>query len=362
MFGTMLNKVKQRTADLKGHAHTRWRDVRSEVEESNRWMKWALVVLGLYLVFCVFLGIYWSMGEPEMFSVREQALIELDGNEQKLVTGAVTTTTLIHVVDVMLNKPGGYLSNDVTPPGVWLDNIPAWEYGVLVQSRDFAKALREAFSLSQSQSLADEDLVSAEPRFNFRNDSWILPDTKGMYQDGIEHLQSYLARLVDEDQKQAQFYARADNLRYWLATVETRLGNLSQNLSASVGQKRLNTDLAGDPGATQATPQASEFYQKTSWTEIDNVFYEARGSAWALIHFLKAVEVDFAGVLNKKEAVVSLQQIIRELEATQQPVFSPVILNGSGFGILTNHSLVMASYISRANAGIIDLRELLSQG
>lgn len=362
MFSTIFKRAKQRTDEIKNFAGTRWRDVRSEVEESNRWMKWALLVVALYLLFCIFLGIYWSYSEPELFDVREQALAELPGDNPHLVTGAVTTTTLIHVIDVMLNKPGGYLSNDVTPPGVWLDNIPAWEYGVLIQSRDFAKALREAFSLSQSQSTADKDLVLAEPRFNFRNDSWILPDTKGMYEEGIVHLRSYLERLADEQQQQAQFYARADNLRYWLATVETRLGSLSQRLSASVGQKRLNTDLAGDPSATQATPKDKEFYQKTPWNEIDDVFYEARGSAWALIHFLKAVEVDFARVLQNKEALVSLQQIIRELEATQQSIYSPVILNGSGFGVLTNHSLVMASYISRANAAIIDLRELLSQG
>jgi hypothetical protein len=41
---------------------------------------------------------------------------------------------------------------------------------------------------------------------------------------------------------------------------------------------------------------------------------------------------------------------------------SPVILNGSGFGIFANHSLVMASYISRANAAVIDLRKLLEDG
>jgi hypothetical protein len=47
---------------------------------------------------------------------------------------------------------------------------------------------------------------------------------------------------------------------------------------------------------------------------------------------------------------------------TQQPIQSPIIVNGGGFGLLANHSLVMASYISRANAAIIDLRELLSKG
>jgi hypothetical protein len=74
------------------------------------------------------------------------------------------------------------------------------------------------------------------------------------------------------------------------------------------------------------------------------------------------VEIEFYDVLEDKNALVSLQQIIRELEATQQSVFSPMILNGSGFGMLANHSLVMANYISRANAALIELSELLNQG
>jgi hypothetical protein len=39
-----------------------------------------------------------------------------------------------------------------------------------------------------------------------------------------------------------------------------------------------------------------------------------------------------------------------------------MILNGSQFGFFANHSLVMANYISRANAAIIDLRKLLERG
>ena len=148
----------------------------------------------------------------------------------------------------------------------------------------------------------------------------------------------------------------------WLAIVEKRLGSLSQRLSASVGQTRINTDLAGEPAAIQSTPAPAEIITKTPWTQIDDVFYESRGTSWALIHLLKAVEHDFADILQKKNALVSLRQIIRELEATQESIWSPVILNGSGFGFVANHSLVMASYISRANAAIIDLRSLLSKG
>ncbi len=140
------------------------------------------------------------------------------------------------------------------------------------------------------------------------------------------------------------------------------MGSLSQRLSASVGQDRLNTDLAGDSAADQATMTPSHNMVKTSWWQIDDVFYEARGATWALLHYMKAVEHDFRPVLEKKNALVSLQQIIRELEATQETVWSPMVLNGSGFGLVANHSLVMANYISRANAALIELSELLAQG
>jgi hypothetical protein len=266
------------------------------------------------------------------------------------------------VITTLLEKPGGFIRNDRMPPGIFMDNMPNWEYGALVQSRDMVRALREGFSRSQSQSKEDVDLTLAEPRLNFQASSWILPASEGEYRDGLKLVDSYLRRLSDSQNPQAQFYARADNLRFWLGMVSTRLGSLSQNLSASVGQRRINTDLAGDIGSQQSTPTSSEIYTKTPWSELDDVFYQSRGATWALIHFLRAVEIDFAEVLDKKNARASLNQIIRELEQTQEPIYSPFILNGDGFGFVANHSLVMASYISRANAALIDLRSLLSQG
>ncbi len=321
------------------------------------WLRGGFLLLVIYLVVALLLGWFWS-GERTLFDVREATA----KHARSQVVGAATSSALIETVDVLLNKRGGYLSNDIMPPGVWLDNLPNWEYGVIIQVRDMSKAMREAFSRSLSQSTEDADLALAESRFNFDHNSWVMPASESEYRSGVEYLQGYLERLTDNDEYNAQFYARADNLRYWLGTVETRLGSLSQRLSASVGQRRINIDLSGEEAGQQATPAPDEMEIKTSWLEIDDVFYEARGTTWALIHFLRAVELDFADVLNKKNATVSLQQIIRELESTQQNVSSPIILNGGGFGFFANHSLVMASYISRANAAIIDLRELLSRG
>ncbi len=314
-----------------------------------------LVALSLYAG-----AVYWSQ-TPDKFSVMDVGAKEAEKLGQPAVIGVVTTATLVKEIETLLNKSGGYISNDVMPPFVLMDNIPSWEFGVLIQTRDMARAMRDSMSRSQSQSKEDLDLARAESRLNISNTAWTFPDAESEYQESVKYLRQYMARLAD-GKNQAQFYARSDNLSHWLRIVEVRLGSLSQRLSASVGQRRLNTDLAGDSAAQQSTHGATELMTKTPWLEIDNVFYESRGTAWALIHLLQAVEVDFAEVLKKKNASVSLAQIIRELEATQAALYSPMILNGSGFGLWANHSLVMASYISRANAATIDLRMLLEKG
>ncbi len=314
----------------------------------------------VYLLAALLVGWYWSQ-EPALLPVQQNARSAAEQAQHNLVSGYTTVQTLQDVAGTLLDKPGGYLSNDIAPPGLWLDNMPSWEYGVLVQVRDMARALRKDFSRSQSQSTEDPDLKEAEPLFNFDNKSWALPASETEYRRAIRYLGRYKARLADPSQANAQFYTRADNLNNWLGDAATRLGSLSQRLSASVGRVRLNTDLDGDSASPQV-PQLSEEVVETPWLQIDNVFYEARGQAWALSHLLRAIEVEFADVLAKKNATVSVRQIIRELEAAQEPLWSPMVLNGSGYGLLANHSLVMANYISRANAAIIDLRTLLTQG
>lgn len=320
-----------------------------------------LVTVVTVIIINLVLAIYWD-DEPALPEIPAITQPYLQEDHASLVTGYSTVSALSFAVTTLLDKPGGYLSNDMFPPGRFMDNIPNWEFGVLVQVRDLARSLRNDFSRSQSQSVEDKDLAIAEPQFNFDSESWMFPSSEGEYRDGLNALTNFRKRLVDQDQQDAQFFARADNLVDWLAVVEKRLGSLSQRLSASVGRVRVNTDLAGDNAATKSTPTASELVVKTSWMEIDDVFYEARGTTWALILFLKAVEIDFNDVLQKKNAVVSLRQIIRELESTQETIWSPVVLNGSGFSLFANYSLVMASYVSRANAAIIDLKRLLQQG
>jgi len=324
-------------------------------------MDYVLATVGIYAIISVVLMILFDH-EPDQFDVREVTARRMPTANGTPVRGATTTAAMVEVVDRLLHKRGGYLTNDILPPGILMDNVPNWEWGVLVQTRDLAIALRNDLARSQSQSTEDPNLVKADNKLRIDSESWMFPAAEDEYTEAAEALAVYLNNISTPGPSQAQFYARADNLRNWLAVVEKRLGDLSQRLSASVGQVRINTDLAGESGAEQSSQGPDVLVVQTPWLEIDDIFYEARGASWALLHFLRAVEQDFASVLDTRNALVSLRQLIRELESTQDIIWSPVVLNGEGFGFVANHSLVMASFISRANAAVIDLRMLLERG
>lgn len=299
---------------------------------------------------------------PDVVTVK-QIVDEAGITEPENLVGEATTATLIYTVRALMDKPGGYQSNDLLVKINLYDNMPNWEKGVVFQARDLARSLRDDMSRSQSQSTEDKDLKEGAPKLGFDNDAWNpIASTESRYTSATDYFRKYLDRLVEGNDQNTQFFARADNLRQYFSLVEKRLGSLSQRLSASVGQDRVNTDLANDPSAKQTNYKASNLYEKTPWLEIDDVFWEARGATWALLHYMQAIEKDFDSVLRDKNAVVSLRQVIRELKATQDSLWSPMVLNGDGFGLVANHSLAMANYISRANAAIIELRELLTRG
>ena len=119
------------------------------------WFFGALIGLSVLVLF--FLGAWWG-SEPDVFDIREEAKIRLEKTGAKrMPLGYVYTNTLAHMVEVLMEKPGGYISNDVAPPGLFLDNIRSWEYGALVMLRDGTTALRNHFARDQSQSIEDRD-------------------------------------------------------------------------------------------------------------------------------------------------------------------------------------------------------------
>ena len=115
----------------------------ASILKKPRWTRVALGSVGAIAVVFIVLMIYWSR-TPDVFWVNHTV------DNDRVVVGYSTTDTLIRVANTLLKKPGGYLSNDRTPPSVFLDNTPNWEYGVLQQIRDLARVIRNDYSRSQS--------------------------------------------------------------------------------------------------------------------------------------------------------------------------------------------------------------------
>ena len=131
------------------------------------WSKVVVGVLALVVVFYLFLTWWWDKELP-LFDPASEASARASIADQQPVVGYTTTATLVHLIESLLDKRGGYLSNDIAPPGLWMDNIPNWEFGALVQIRDMGRSLRIDFSRSQSQSNEDPNLAEAEGKFFLR--------------------------------------------------------------------------------------------------------------------------------------------------------------------------------------------------
>ncbi len=329
-------------------------------DAKSKGILWAFgTFLGVVLLVLIILGEWWGR-EPASFNVQEEAIKRMEvTHTDQMPVGYVYTNTLAHIAEVLMYKPGGYISNDVAPPGVLLDNIQNWEHGALIMLRDATTALRNHFARDQSQSAEDADLAKAEPYFYYERNSWALPSTESEYQKGIDSLHDYMSRLQDPNaRKTAQFYSRADNLWQYIEIVIKRLGGLSTRLAASTDQFA---------GAAHGAPTDPVNLNKptlgqTPWLEIDDVFYEARGASWALLHILQAVKHDFADILLDKRAMNTVDIMIHALENALTPTLSPMVLNGDGFGVFANYSLSMANYIARANAAALDLRDIMNRG
>ncbi|WP_299312912.1 DUF2333 family protein, partial [uncultured Halomonas sp.] len=301
-----------------------------------------VALLGLYLLVSVALGIWWSQ-PPTAFDV-EQATLERRGEAAYApgARGTVSVATLAESVATLLEKPGGYLRNDIAPPGVWLDNMPSWELGVLEESRRLALALPQ---MAGGDSAA---LVEAREALLGDDRDWLYPSTEQRLEEAVAALDRQLAALDDPE---AGFPPGA-GLGSWLASVAEGLDDLALRLAASVGGHEALTELAVD---TESLPPP------TPWYRVDNIFFEARGSGWALAQLLEGVQRDQTDVLDEAGVRGEWERLLAELEMTQRRLWSPVVLNGSGFGVFANHSLVMALHMTRARDLAASLAERLAE-
>ena len=324
----------------------------------------------LIITWCVYVS-----RMPLVFDVNERAVQRalerghIESEEQPLVGGYTTVSTAIDLTEWLLGKPGGYLLNDRLAPNAYLiDNMPNFEMGVVLELRDTVTEFRNNFSRSRAQSVELPYLNRAMGDYNFDEDSWLIPATEKRYRSGQRHLETYLQEMVDQGPGSGLFVARQDNLERYLKTRADRLGSFTVLLSRSAAQgyafnpNPYTQDLANTPDPISLNFQGDRTRGVTPWHERDDVFYQVRGSVWAMYHMMLALRTDFEGELNDKRAMGLMNRILSELHAASQPLVCPVVLNGREYGFFHNHSLTAAAHLAKAHVAVNDLRILLRGG
>lgn len=312
---------------------------------------------------------------PLVFDVNERAVQRalerghIESEDEPLVTGYTTVSTAIELTDWLLNKPGGYLLNDrIAPNAFIIDNMPNFELGVVLELRDTVIEFRNNFSRSRAQTEELPYLNRAMGDYNFDENSWLIPATETRYRSGKRHLETYLQEMVDAGEGSGLFVARQDALERYLRTRADRLGSFTVRLRRSAAQGyAFNPSPETQNLSTTPDPISPDFEGDrtrgvTPWHKRDDIFYEVRGSVWAMYHMMLAIRTDFEGELNEKRAMGLMNRILSELHAASQPLVCPVVLNGSEYGFFHNHSLTAAAHIAKAHVAVNDLRILLRGG
>ncbi len=354
-----------------------------EVKSKNDWTKNVWIkrgfrfVAGIALIL-VTLCMYISR-IPPVFDVdaraRERAIdmghIEADST-RRLPTGYTTVATTIELAEWLLDpRRGGYLSNDRFSPAIFVDNIRNFEYGMVIQLRDFVHSLRQDFSRSRAQSLEREELIEAEARFNFNHNSWIIPSTESQYREGIRFLEVYLEAIANSGPESRVFVARQDQLEGWLRRQQFRLGSFGFRMRQNATTYQFNpfldrSDIIREIGELGEEPEGFlnqyDPDRTTPWRMRDDEFYEIRGSVFVMYHTMLALRTDYESILNDFNGMGLMNRILSELYAASSPMVSPVVLNGSEYGFVHNHSLTMAAHVTKAHLAIQDLRILLRGG
>ncbi|MFW5901872.1 MAG: DUF2333 family protein [Thermodesulfobacteriota bacterium] len=212
----------------------------------------------------------------------------------------------------------GWRPNDILN---FTDNVNEMQLGTLELTRRTTVALTEKISRAGSASALNPHLENAMNGFMISARSYWMPSAESKYNEAIKDLKKYRQQLVNG---QASFYTRSDSLIPLLQTLEELLGSCDENL---VKQKEDN----GEPVST---------------FQADNYFYYAKGVAHSMTVILKAVDKEFAKLLEVRGARDIMHHAIESAHHAAQIEPWIMVTEASLNGILANHRANMAAHIS----------------
>ena len=254
--------------------------------------------------------------------------------------GEIYASTLAAIMDHELHTGFGWRPNDfyLWGPKVAADNNSDRQLGIIQAIRETTRVFKDHLTKVSSNQY-DPNLVIADT--DFRNDAekWILPSPEGKYDDGIKHLQAYIAGLHTTPPSSRELNTRAVEL---VRLVQTW------------------TDLLGDAHANLYRTAKDDGSPVHSW-DCDHYFYHSQGYAHVMYHMMQALEREYAGQL--KDDPVLKTMFDESIDALgKAALLKPVIvMDGSPDGLFANHRRNLDAYITEARQKMYSIREELER-
>jgi hypothetical protein len=227
-------------------------------------------------------------------------------------------------------------------PGSLLDNMPAYQNGIMSALGRFSVELRDRVARARGSSAVDPNLEGAAGRINYPGDVWIFewsgtpvqPSSESQFRRGMEDLRQYNERLA---QGQAVFERRADNLMWTIDRISDDLGGTMAALSRETDE------------------HATNFLDFNA----DDLFYNTKGKLYAYYLIMRAFEHDFANVIAERNLQLVWDELLQSMRLAA--VLHPwVVTNGPlDSQAVPNHLAAQGFLLLRARTKLEEIVDIL---
>lgn len=301
-----------------------------------RFLRWTIVILALLLILYYPVGMLWwhTINDDLSFDVSAESL---QSGQSRAVAVAE------RLIDREVNKTGWVANNPFFTPSAMLDNMPAYQQGIVSALARFSFELADQIGRTRGSSEIDADLKNASGLLQYSGTVWVWDPSVSLaptatseeqYEKARKALESYNRRLADG---KAVFERRGDNLLATMERIALDLGSSSAVLERQVAE------------------HSSDFLD----FQADDLFYNVKGQTYAYYVVLRALGGDFENVLRERELSGVYGQMLSSLR--EAAALDPwVVTNGAPDGLFPNSQLTAQGfYLLRARTQLREISDIL---
>jgi len=296
------------------------------------------ILLGLF----IFLFFYYLVGMALIQNINDDQNFGHVIAEENVAGGGLRKSHAVAVsialIDREINTHSWITNDPPIMPGYMLDNMAHYQQGIISALAILAVELKDQLGRNRGSSQTDNDLKEYASAINYAPNKWYWVLTAGrsekQYAKALEKLISYEQRL---EKGEAVFDKRADNLMATLDKVALDLGSSSDRIA-----KKIHNGIGC-----------------VFDTKADDLFYEAKGRAYAYSLVLKGLRRDFEQIISDREIAASWDLMEQSLSSLIN--LDPMVVancDADGF-LFQNHLGMEGFYLLRARTQLKEITNIL---